>query len=274
MSSGGDGHLPDTAALAGVVLAAGAGTRLRPLTLLRPKALCPVDNVALVDLAIRNLTGLVSGIAVNVHHLRAPLEEHLRGRVHVSVEEPEALGTAGAIGALRGWIDGRDVLVHNADAYLPEGVGRLLAGWDRARPRLLVREEQGEADFGRWRYLGVSLLPWRQARECLPVVSGLYQSVWRSADASGEIEFIPYPGLAIDCGRPRDYLLANLAASGGASVIGAGAVVAGEVVRSVLWPGATVRRGERLVEVIRAPVPEGPDLTVAAGPASVPQPAN
>jgi MurNAc alpha-1-phosphate uridylyltransferase len=257
-----------------VVLAAGAGTRLRPLTLLRPKALCPVNTVPLVELAMRNLTGLVSGIAVNVHHLRAPLEQHLRGRAYVSVEEPEALGSAGAIGALRGWIDGRDVLVHNADAYLPDGVGRLLAGWDRARPRLLVREEPEEADFGRWRYLGVSLLPWRQARECLPVVSGLYQSVWRGAEASGDIEFVPYPGLAVDCGRPRDYLLANMAASDGASVIGAGAVVEGEVIRSVLWPGATVHRGERLVEVIRAPVPGGPDLSVAAGPASVSQPAH
>src|SRR5437660_59073 len=37
--------------LAGIVLAAGAGTRLAPLTRLRPKALCPVGNVPLVDLA-------------------------------------------------------------------------------------------------------------------------------------------------------------------------------------------------------------------------------
>ena len=265
------GSAPEPATLAGVILAAGAGTRLRPLTLLRPKALCPVGNVALVDLAIRNLAGHVSGVAVNVHHLRALLEEHLGCQVHVSIEEPAALGTAGAIGALRGWIDGRDVLIHNADTYLPGGIDRLLAGWDGTRPRLLVRAEQEDADFGRLRYLGVSLLPWRHARECLPVVSGLYPSVWRAAEVNGEIEFVPYAGVAIDCGRPGDYLQANLAASGGASVIGAGAVVAGEVVRSVVWPGATVRAGERLVEVIRAPVPGGPDLTVAAGPASLPQ---
>ena len=267
------GQLPDPVSLAGVVLAAGAGTRLRPLTLLRPKALCPVGNVPLVDLAIRNVTAHVSGVAVNLHYLRALLEEHLEGRVHLSVEEPEALGTAGAIGAMRDWIDGRGVLVHNADAYLPGGVGRLLAGWDGTRPRMLVREEPEEADFGRLRYLGVSLLPWRHARRCQPVVSGLYPSVWLPAQASGELDFVHYRGLAVDCGRPRDYLLANLDASGGASVIGAGAVVEGEVVRSVLWPGATVRRGERLVEVIRAPVPGGPDVTVAAGPRDVSEPA-
>ena len=51
--------VPQVSDLAAVVLAAGAGTRLRPLTRLRPKALCPVDNVPLVDLAVgwaRNVT--------------------------------------------------------------------------------------------------------------------------------------------------------------------------------------------------------------------------
>ncbi|HLF41375.1 MAG TPA: sugar phosphate nucleotidyltransferase, partial [Acidimicrobiia bacterium] len=51
---------------AGVVLAAGLGTRLRPLTDLRPKALCPVGNVALVDLALARLDGLCPDVAVNI----------------------------------------------------------------------------------------------------------------------------------------------------------------------------------------------------------------
>ena len=38
--------------LAALVLAAGAGTRLRPLTERRPKPLCPVGNLALLDLAL------------------------------------------------------------------------------------------------------------------------------------------------------------------------------------------------------------------------------
>ena len=41
--------------IVGVVLAAGRGTRLRPLTRLRPKALCPVGNVPLVDLALERV---------------------------------------------------------------------------------------------------------------------------------------------------------------------------------------------------------------------------
>src|SRR2546425_8932391 len=90
--------VPQVSELAAVVLAAGAGTRLRPLTWLRPKALCPVENVPLVDLAVGSARTVTGAVAVNVHHGRAALESHLAGRVHLSIEEPEALGTAGGGG--------------------------------------------------------------------------------------------------------------------------------------------------------------------------------
>src|SRR3954469_6391145 len=94
-----------TGAMAGVVLAAGAGSRLRPLTLVRPKPLCPVGGVPLVDLALARLAPVGGERAVNVHHGREAMEAHLRGRVHLSVERERALGTAGALGALRDWLD-------------------------------------------------------------------------------------------------------------------------------------------------------------------------
>ncbi len=104
----------------GVVLAAGAGTRLRPLTELRPKALCPVGNRPLVDWALDRVAPHVSRTAVNVHHHREQLLAHLSGReVHVSVEEPVALGTAGALGRLRDWVAGAAVLLTNADSWSP-----------------------------------------------------------------------------------------------------------------------------------------------------------
>jgi hypothetical protein len=68
----------------------------------------------------------------------------------------------------------------------------------------------------------------------------------------------------VDCGRPADYLAANLMASGGASVVGEGAVVEGSVERCVVWPGAYVGPREHLVEVVRAGSRDQP-LTVAAG---------
>jgi hypothetical protein len=67
-------------------------------------------------------------------------------------------------------------------------------------------------------------------------------------------------GVFFDCGTPPDYLAANLVANDGRSVIGPGAVVEGELVRSVVWPSGRVRRDERLVEAIRA----GEHVTVDA----------
>ena len=111
----------DVTDLAAVVLAAGAGSRLAPLTRLRPKALCPVATRPLVDHALARVATVVSdpgSVAVNLHHGGALLDAHLPAAVHRSGERPEALGTAGALGALRPWIDGRPVLVTNADAWL------------------------------------------------------------------------------------------------------------------------------------------------------------
>src|SRR6187455_1037387 len=97
--------LPQVVEIAAVVLAAGAGTRLRPLTELRPKALCPVNNVPLLEGALARVAAIAGRIAVNAHHRAGQIVEHLAQRdVYISVEEPEALGTAGAVGHLAGWL--------------------------------------------------------------------------------------------------------------------------------------------------------------------------
>lgn len=241
------------AGLAAIVLAAGAGTRLRPLTDLRPKALCPVNNVPLVDLAIRRARLVTDAVAVNVHHGRAQLEAHLAGRVHLSFEEPRALETAGALGQLRGWIDGRDVLVVNVDAWHPKELSGFAAHWDRKRVRLLVVRDPHRGDFGDMRYAGTALLPWTVVSELPPTRLGLYSAVLGPAVAHGRAELVTSDLPFFDCGTPSEYLAANLAASGGASVIGEDAVVEGEVVRSVVWAHARVEQGECLVEAIRAP---------------------
>lgn len=245
---------PGTRGLCAVVLAAGAGTRLRPLTELLPKALCPVGNVPLVDRVVARARRVTADVAVNVHHHRDLLVAHLDGRVHVSVEEPVALGTAGAIGALRNWIDGRDVLVCNADSVAFAPLDALVDGWDGMRPRLLVTPEPRRADFrGLWRFAGASLLPGVIANALEPRPSGLYEMCWRERESAGELELVPATSAVIDCGTPADYLAANLVVSGGRSVVGAGAGVEGQLVESVVWPGAQVAAGERLVRAIRLP---------------------
>lgn len=245
--------------LAGIVLAAGAGTRLVPLTELVPKALCPVANRPLLDHALERLAAHTEELAVNVHHHRDQMLEHLEGRsgdrpVHVSVEEHEALGTAGGVAKLADWLDGRDVLVANADAWGTDRLDRLVTGWDHRAVRLLVSRATAAPDFeGMWRFAGVSLMPWSDVEALAVEPSGLYEALWRRAQAEGRIELVPSLGVSIDCGTPRDYLAANLVASGGGSVIGAGAEVMGRVERSVVWPGARVAADEHLRYAIRLP---------------------
>ena len=233
----------------GVVLAAGTGTRLRPLTDVRPKALCPIDDVPLVDLALQRVHPVAAEVAVNVHHGAAALAAHLEGRAHLSME-PTALGTAGALGKLRAWIDGRDVLVHNVDSWHDVDLVQFAVGWDRARPRLLTVERHAPADFGTRLYAGVALLPWHEVADLPAEPAGLYEVCWRHRNP-GELDLIDHPGAFLDCGTPARYLAANLAASGGAAVIGAGARVDGTVVRSVVWPGARVWPSEELRDAIR-----------------------
>lgn len=248
-----------------IVLAAGAGTRLGPLTHLRPKALCPVGDSTLLGLTLDRLAALgFSGadrIAVNAHHHADQIAAALGGRAHLSVEQPEALGTAGAVAALRDWVAGRDVLVCNADAYLDGGdASRLETGWSGERPRLLVVRDAARGDFGDLRFAGMSLLPAAAAQRLEPTPTGLYEVVWRAAEARRELDLVRYDGFFVDCGTPSDYLAANLHATGGKSVIGPGAVVEGRLTRSVVWPGGRVAAGEHLIESIRAE--DG--LTVAA----------
>ncbi len=247
--------------LVAVVLAAGAGKRLRPLSDILPKALCPVNNVALVDVALGRAQTVTTEIAVNVHHGRDAMEEHLTGRAHLSVEEPQALGTAGALGLLRSWIAGRPVLVVNSDAWHRYPLSALVVGWDGERVRLLAVHDADRGDFGPLRYAGAALMPWSAVAGLQPTPSGLYEVSWRSLNAAGELDLVTTPVPFFDCGTPGQYLAANLAASGGSSVVGPGAIVRGEVVRSVVWPGGSVRPGERLVDSIRV----GADLTVTPG---------
>jgi NDP-sugar pyrophosphorylase family protein len=219
-----------------------------------------VANVPLVDLALARVTPYADEVAVNAHHMRAAMAEHLAGRVHLSVEEPVALGTAGAIGQLRPWLAGRAALVVNADAWSTDDLSALVDGWDGERVRLLVVADAERGDFAGWRFAGASLLPWSIARALEPEPTGLYEVCWRGEHETGRLDLLPTTAAFVDCGTPADYLAANLLASGGRSVVGEGAVVDGTLERSVVWPGGRVHAGEHLVDAIRV----GADVTVSA----------
>src|SRR5436190_19322991 len=87
-----------------MILAAGYGTRFRPVTYTLPKPLVPLCNRPLIGWAVESL--LVAGIRdliVNVHHLAEAIEGHLRAHYLARAEiafsfEKETLATAGAVG--------------------------------------------------------------------------------------------------------------------------------------------------------------------------------
>lgn len=258
--------------LVGVALAAGAGARIAPLSGFLPKALCPVGNRALVDLALDRLSNLVEGLAVNAHHFAEVICQHINSEwgdaVTISVEPDVALGTAGGISRLRNWIDGRAAVIVNADSWSPTSLAPLIDDWDGQCVRVMVNGDEG---FGPRSQIVASTLPWSVVRELRETPSGLYEVVWRELFERGELEVIHHHGPFIDCGTPSDYLKANLKsvdlhgssliAEGVViddgvrierSVIGAGAHIHGDVIDSVVWPNQEVGPDERLIRSIRA----------------------
>lgn len=238
--------------IAAVVLAAGSGTRLLPLTTLRAKALCPVANVPLVDRAIDHVRSMTPHVAVNARYMADQMVAHLRdGSVHLSVEDRD-LSTAGAFGKLKTWIDGRAVLVHNADSWHRFGLRPLIDGWDGHSIRLASRRVQDGGDFADRKYLGIGLIPFEYLREIPERRAGLYELILEPAWLRREIEFVDFDGEWFDCGTPRSYLAANLFASGGVTVVGPDATVLGDATECVLWGGTTVGPEESLYRCIRA----------------------
>ena len=238
------------------MLGAGAGTRLRPISSLRPKVLCPVAGVPLLDLQLERLAAVVGAgpphVAVNARYHVELVEAHVAGRAHVSDERshPEELGTAGAVAALRDWLDGRPVIVVNGDTWTTVPLEPLVTGWDGERVRVLVHGPPG-TPLARGAGVVASIVPAADAAR-LPVRPlGLSNGLWWPALDAGRVEVLTGDGDLVPCDRPRDYLRANLVASGGASVVGEGAVVDGRIERCVLWPGVQVHRGESLVDAIR-----------------------
>lgn len=230
--------------MAAAVLCAGEGRRLRPITERLPKALCTVANRSLARWALDS--PVVAGLrrAANAHHHADQVLAHLADLdVHVGVEQPEALGTAGAVAALAPWLDGAHVLVHNADAWVPDPPADFITGWDRERPRLLVRRTAADSDFGRHRFLGVSLLPADAVARLRAVPSGLYEVVWADAWRRGAIDPVEHQGTAFDVGTPQRLLAANLVAGEGRSFVHPTADVRAELRSCVALPGAVVPAG-------------------------------
>lgn len=145
-----------TAGVKALVLAAGYGTRLRPLTDHLPKPALPVLGLPMLAHTLRRLARCgVSEVAVNLHHLDERIPALLERvpdlpEIRFSFEE-ELLGTLGALGPLRDFFgDARAILVVNGDSLCRWPVRRLLRAHHRLSPAatLLLSSRADPARYG------------------------------------------------------------------------------------------------------------------------------
>jgi MurNAc alpha-1-phosphate uridylyltransferase len=124
-----------------MVLAAGLGTRLRPHTLERPKALVTVAGRPLIDHMLARLAAAgIRRVVVNVHAFADQMEAHLAGRddleVAISDERGGLLETGGGLKAARALLGDDPILVANIDSIWTESdepaLERLIRTWDGA----------------------------------------------------------------------------------------------------------------------------------------------
>lgn len=132
-----------------MIFAAGLGTRLRPLTDTRPKALVEVGGKPLLWHTLHRLEAAgYRHIVINVHHFASMIEEWLDGNpfpelgIDVS-EEEELLDTGGGILAAEKFLGGcGSFLVHNVDILSDADLGKLEKAHGESLATLLVSDRK------------------------------------------------------------------------------------------------------------------------------------
>jgi MurNAc alpha-1-phosphate uridylyltransferase len=155
------GAVPETA----MVMAAGLGKRMRPLTATRPKPLIEVGGNPLIDHVFDRLRAAgVKRAVVNMHYLADALEAHLKNRakdieIIISDERARLMETGGGLIHARALLGDKPVLVVNSDNLWVDGpadaIRELAALWDDARmdallllvPSARAANHRGRGDF-------------------------------------------------------------------------------------------------------------------------------
>jgi MurNAc alpha-1-phosphate uridylyltransferase len=219
-----------------MVMAAGLGKRMRPLTATRPKPLVEVAGKTLLDHVLDKLKAAgVREAVVNVHYLPDALEAHLKNRVHgidikVSDERDLLLETGGGLARALPLIDADPFLVVNSDNLWVDGpvdTLRLLASaWDEARmdallllvPLSRAHCHKGQGDFhmdagGRLRrrragavapfvFTGVQIASRRLLAGDIPEGAFSTNVLWDRAIEAGRLYGVVHEGLWFDIGAP------------------------------------------------------------------------
>jgi mannose-1-phosphate guanylyltransferase len=98
------------------LLAAGVGSRLRPVTDTIPKCMVAIDGKPLIDTWLDAFGAAgIDEVLVNLHHLPDVVRHHLETRVGMPTVrtffEPELLGSAGTLAANRAWVNGEQMFL-------------------------------------------------------------------------------------------------------------------------------------------------------------------
>ena len=126
-----------------ILLAAGLGTRLRPLTNQIPKCLVTIKGRPLLGIWLDKLSEVgVESILVNTHHLADKVEAYVasgnyKGSV-VVVNEPILLGTAGTLIANLPFFENEDGFLVHADNYIREDLWRFVAAHKMRSPGCVI----------------------------------------------------------------------------------------------------------------------------------------
>jgi len=107
-----------------MIFAAGLGTRLKPLTDSKPKALVTVNNRPMLEWVILRLIKYdIKNIIINVHHFAEQIIDFLRSRENFNIQieishESNLLDTGGGLKKAEWFFEGeKDILVHNCDVF-------------------------------------------------------------------------------------------------------------------------------------------------------------
>ncbi len=226
-----------TAPRTAMLLAAGLGTRMRPLSLAVPKPLLPLGGRPLLDHALDRLADAgVERVAVNAHWLAERIAAHLQARTAAPRTElrvePELLDTGGAVAAALAagalgpdpflvvngdsvWLDGpTPALARLAHAFNADVDGVLLvhracqvhaeAGpGDFHLDELGTLRRRGEQEVAPYVYAGVQLLSPALFAHAPPGRFGM-NLLWDRAMAAGRLRAVVHDGLWFHLSRPAD----------------------------------------------------------------------
>ena len=233
-------EVPHTA----MIMAAGLGKRMRPLTATKPKPLIEVAGKPLLDHVLDRLrTAGVRKVVVNVHYLADAVEAHLASRKHgldvaISDERKLLMETGGGLIQAEPLIDADPFLAINSDNLWVDGPAdtlKLLAShWDEERmdallllvPLARAQNHRGMGDFhmrrdGRLRrrqrshvapfvFTGVQMLSKRLLREA-PAGPFSTNVLWNRAIEEGRCFGAVHQGLWFDVGNPKAISLTEAA---------------------------------------------------------------